>query len=98
VGKDKLRRLFWDVHDPYSDEDIYRFLLGEKDIPGLHRETMIARMLLSVRWYDLIDIFGLEKMPLFLGENILKRLWKKEMRRRYQYAREVLQRELSGAL
>lgn len=98
MGKEKLRNLFWDRENPYSDDDVYLFLLGKKNIPGLNQKDMIARMLVTIRWYDLIDIFGIENMLCFLDDDILSRLWKEEMRSRYHYVRETLQHALPTPL
>ena len=98
MGKDKLKRLFWDYENPYSADDLYEFLLQKKEIDGIDRNQLIAKMLITIRWYDLIDIFGLENMLNFLTDDVLKFIWKKGLRTDYIHARKILQRVLRPSL
>jgi hypothetical protein len=98
MGFEKLRNLLWDQNNSMSTEELYFFLRGEKDIPLLNRSQWRAKALLSMRWYDLIDIFGLEKMPDFLTDEVLRFIWKEELRKSYYYARDVIERSLRKAL
>jgi hypothetical protein len=75
-------------------EDIYEFILGEKELPYLDRDMVIARMLVYVRWYDLIDIFGLNTLKGLLNDNVFKYIANKEMREDYEYVKRVLDRVL----
>jgi len=90
----KLRNLLWDRGDDHSLEDLHSFLAGEKDLPPLNRSQWRAKALLSIRWYDLVTLFGLQKMPDFLTDEVLSFIWKKDVRDTYSYAREVIERVL----
>ena len=68
----QLKEMYWDYDYPASAEDIYEFILGEKELPYLDRDMVIARMLVYVRWYDLIDIFGLNTLKGLLSDNVFK--------------------------
>ncbi len=86
--------MFWDYDVDYSPDEIYRFLVGETEINELNRNQVIARMLISIRWYDLVDIFGIQRLYGFLNDNVLKYVWKKSVKNRYKNVRETLQRVL----
>lgn len=90
----QLKEMFWDYDYPASAEDIYKFVLGEKELDYLNREQVIARMLVYVRWYHLIDIFGLNTLKNILDDNVFKYIANKEMREDYQYVKKVLDRSL----
>ena len=91
---DKLKEMYWDYDYPASGDDIYRFILGEKELDYLHRDVVIARMLVYIRWYDLIDIFGLNKLKTLLNDNVFQYIHNKEMRENYEYVKSVLDRIL----
>ncbi len=52
-------------------------MVGEKEIKGFTRDRVIARMLTSMRWYDLVDIFGIQQLYKFLNDDVFKFIWKK---------------------
>lgn len=90
----KLKEMYWDYDYPATAEDIYRFILGEKHLEYLNRDATIARMLVYIRWYDLIDIFGLEKLRILLSDSVFPYIRNQEMRENYEYVRKVLDRIL----
>ncbi len=90
----KLKEMFWDYDYPHSAEDIYRFIIGEKELEYLQRSAVIARMLVYIRWYDLVDIFGLEKLKHLLSRDVFPYIHNKEMRENYEYVKQVLDRIL----
>ena len=91
---DKLKEMYWDYDYPAGAEDIYRFILGEKELPYLDRDVVIARMLVYVRWYDLVDIFGLIKLRSLLNDNVFQYILNEEMKENYKYVKQVLDRVL----
>jgi hypothetical protein len=91
---DMLKEMYWDYDYPASGNDIYRFILGEKELDYLVRDVVIARMLVYIRWYDLIDIFGLNKLKSLLNDNVFQYIHNKEMRENYEYVKKVLDRIL----
>lgn len=93
-NKEKLKEMYWDYDYPASADDIYRFILGEKTLDYLDRDRTIARMLVYVRWYDLIDIFGLDHLKKCLNENVFRYIANKEMRENYEYVKQVLDETL----
>ncbi len=90
-----LENLFWDYNYSLSGKDLYDFVLGEKRIPFLDRNQVKARMLMTVGWYRLIDIFGLFNLKLLLTDDALKWVWVDELREQYALARQTIERALS---
>jgi hypothetical protein len=91
MDKEKLKSIFWDYDIDYTSDDLYDFLVGKKEIKELNRNQVIARMLTSIRWYDLVDIFGIRQLFKFLNDDVLKFIWKKSIKIRYKNVRETLQ-------
>lgn len=90
----QLKEMYWDYDYPASAEDIYKFILAEKELDYLNRDQVIARMLVYVRWYDLIDIFGLDNLKTIINDNVFQYIANDEMREDYQYVKKVLDRAL----
>ena len=91
MDKEKIKSIFWDYNVDYTADDIYDFMLGKKEITGFNRYRVIARMLTSMRWYDLVDIFGIKQLYGFLNDDVLTFIWKKSLKSRYKNVRETLQ-------
>jgi hypothetical protein len=91
MDKEKIKSVFWDYDVDYSGEDIYNFLVGKREIKEFNRNRLTARLLTSMRWYDLVDIFGIKQLYGFLNDDVLKFIWKKSVKDRYKNVRETLQ-------
>ncbi len=51
-------------------------------------------MIVYIRWYDLIDIFGLNNLKVLMNPNVFKYIPNQEMRENYEYVKQVLDRVL----
>ena len=91
MDKEKLKSIFWDYDVNYTGEELYDFMMGDKEIKELIRDRVIARMLTSIRWYDLVDIFGIQQLYKFLNDDVFKFIWKKSLKNRFKNVRETLQ-------
>lgn len=91
MDKEKLKSIFWDYDVEYSADDIYDFMVGKKQAEEFNRSRLIARALTSIRWYDLVEIFGIKQLYEFLNDDVLKFIWRKSVKDRYRNVREVLQ-------
>ena len=91
MDKKKIKSIFWDYNVDYTADDIYDFMVGKKEIAEFNRNRVIARMLTSMRWYDLVDIFGIKQLYRFLNDDVLTFIWKKSLKNRYKNVRETLQ-------
>lgn len=91
----RLERIFWDYNIRERGESLYDFVLGRKDIAYLDRGEVMARMLMTVGWYHLIDIFGLKNLRNFLTDDVLRWVWVEDLRNNYRFAGEILDQILS---
>lgn len=91
MDKKKLKSIFWDYDVNYTGEELYDFIVGKKEIKEFTRDRAIARMLISMRWYDLVDIFGIQQLYKFLNDDVFKFIWKKSLKNRFKNVRETLQ-------
>jgi hypothetical protein len=90
-----LAAIFWDYNYSLSGKDLFDFVLGRKDISYLDCDQVKARMLMTVGWYQLVDIFGLVNLQLLLTEEALKWVWVDDLRKQYALAGEVIKRTFS---
>jgi hypothetical protein len=88
-----LSRLFWDMN------------IGEKDVERLFEEKIdtvdepesqrfLVRLLMSCDWYTLLKLLPPKKLAIVLNDEILNKVFPKELRDRYVYARDVLSRKI----
>ena len=90
-----LESLFWDYNYSLTGKNLYDFVLEKKEISFLGRDQVMARMLMTVGWYRLIDIFGLNNLKLLLTDDVLKWVWVDDLREQYELARQTIERALS---
>jgi activator of HSP90 ATPase len=91
MDKEKIKSIFWDYDVNYTADELYDFIVGNREIKEFNRSRVIARMLTSMRWYDLVDIFGINQLFRFLNDDVLTFIWKKSLKHRYKNVRETLQ-------
>ena len=91
----RLEYIFWDYNYLYPGKSLYDFVLEKKEIDSLDRNQVKARMLMTVGWYNLIDIFGLKNLKTFLTDDVLKWVWVDELRNQYKYAGKIIEQTLS---
>ena len=89
-----LEKIFWDYNITEPAHSLYDFVLGKKEIETLDRNRVVARMLTTVGWYDLVDIFGLKHLRCFLTDAVLQWIWPESLRNNYEHAGKVLERTL----
>jgi hypothetical protein len=94
VGLEPLEKIFWEYDHGLTGKGLYDFVLGKKDVPGLDRDMVKARMLMTVGWYRLIDIFGLRRLKQLLTEDAINRVWVDDLRDQYTLARKVIERTI----
>ena len=87
-----LKPIIWDYNiDPV---DFFEVAVGMKDRVGFfNQEAALIRMLERLSWYDLINLFGINKLSILLRKEIIARLRMKELREQYEFARKILQGE-----
>ncbi len=86
--KEELKKIVWDYE--VSLEELIQILEGRKKSFSLNREKILARLLLSVNWYKLLEIFGPHILKEILNDEVLKYIHIESLRQDFIYAREVL--------
>ena len=86
--KEELKEIVWDYE--VSLEELIQILEGRKKSFSLNREKILARLLLSVNWYKLLEIFGPHILKEILNDEVLKYIHIESLRQDFIYAREVL--------
>jgi len=86
--KEELKKIVWDYE--VSLEELIQILEGRKKSFSLNREKILARLLLSVNWYKLLEIFGPQVLKEILNDEVLKYIHIESLRQDFIYAREVL--------
>jgi len=86
-----LSRLFWDLEISQMDVDE---LLDEKfrTIENIESQQFFSRLLTSCNWYTLLRLMPPKKLQSILSNPILNKLFPKDLKEKYIYAREVLSR------
>ena len=87
--KEILKKLFWDRNVDIAY--MLRLLEGKPErIPG-DRIDLYRRFLTSHDWYTLLNLFSVTTLKdEILDEKVICRLFPKELRNRYRYARKIL--------
>jgi hypothetical protein len=86
-----LSRLFWDSKNvPFNLE---RFI--EENLHNLkdpQSQQFLSRLLSSCDWYTLLKLLPIDRLRAILNDDILSKLFPKELKNKYIYARNVLSR------
>lgn len=84
-----LSRLYWDMDLGLSD--IYRLLDEETDSPETPNEiNFYCRLLSSCDWYTLLKLISLGRIKNMLTDTVIERIYPKDLKDRFLYARQVL--------
>jgi hypothetical protein len=86
-----LSRLFWDVEMSQTDMEK---LLEEKfqTIEEVQSQQFFGRLLTSCDWYTLLKLMPSAKLKVVLSDEVLNRLFPKDLKNKYIYARNLLSR------
>lgn len=86
-----LSRLFWDVEK--NQKDLEK-LLEEKieTIEDLQSQQFFCRLLTSCDWYTLLKLIPSGKLEFVLSDAVIDRLFPKDLKNKYIYARNLLSR------
>lgn len=70
---------------------LLQLLNGEiEDVEGIDRTSFYRRLLTTYDWYTLIKLVPPEKLRMMLDDSVLDRLFPKDLRDKFLYARTVL--------
>jgi hypothetical protein len=86
-----LSRLFWDVRKNQVDLEK---LLEEKieTIEDVQSQRFFCRLLTSCDWYTLLKLIPSGNLEFVLSDAVLDRLFPKDLKNKYIYARNLLSR------
>ena len=84
-----LSRIFWD-REVNPEELLCLIDKNIDEIKGINELNFFARLLSSCDWYTLLKLLSPEKLKLILDDKIINRLYPKDLKRRFIYAKNVL--------
>jgi hypothetical protein len=87
-----LQPIIWDYSiAPY---ELYEVAIGHKERVGwFTQDKAVVRILERLSWYDLINLFGIDKLTQLLTKDVISQIRVKALQERYEFARKVLQGE-----
>jgi hypothetical protein len=87
--KKMLSMISWDLK---LDAGLLLKLLNDeiKDIEGFDKSSLYRRLLTTYDWYTLMKIVPPDKLRLMLDDSVLDRLFPKDLKEKFLYARTVL--------
>ena len=86
-----LSRLYWDMD--VNPADIYCLLNKEiEELENLDEINFYCRLLSSCDWYTLLKLVPLKNVEKILSDTVIDRLYPKDLKDRFLYAREILSR------
>jgi len=86
-----LAKLYWDTD--VKPGHLYRLLHGEvKESGHIDKINLYCRLLTTYDWHTLIKLIPANKLIEVLSDPVVNRLYPKDLRNRFLYAREVLSR------
>ena len=83
-----LKRVVWDY--AVDEDELCSIFEGKTSSFSLNKDKLSARLLLSTKWYTLLDLFGIEGVKDLLTDEAIQWIWIKDVRERFIYVRSVL--------
>lgn len=86
--KNELNRIFWDYSvDENSLCDIFE---GKTSTFSLNKDKLYSRLLMSTKWYKLLDCLGPNGLKEILTDEAIGQIWIQDIREKFKYARKAL--------
>lgn len=84
-----LSKLYWDMD--VKPGHLYRLLHEEvRESGNIDKTNLYCRLLTTYDWYTLMKLIPASKIKEALSDAVINRLYPKDLRNRFLYAREVL--------
>ncbi|NQV18092.1 MAG: hypothetical protein HQ534_06070 [Armatimonadetes bacterium] len=84
-----LGKICWDIK--IDKTLLYDLLLGNTNkISGMDRINLYTRLLTSYNWYLLLKIIPRKDIMIALSDDVIKRIFPKDLKKQYLYARKLL--------
>lgn len=88
-NKMKLKDLFWDYS--FNEAELRSLLEGKVNkVSHLDKAGLYARILTSMRWYEIVDLVGKERLEELLDDEVLTKIYSKDLRRKFTIAKRIL--------
>ena len=90
----KKKLLVSSVWDLDINSELLLQLLNDEvdDVSGINKPILYCRLLMTYDWYTLLKIVPHDKLLQMLDNLVLDRLFPKDLKDKFQYARSVLRR------
>ena len=86
--KKELKRVLWDYS--LDEKTLWAIFEGKISTFSLNQEKLYSRLLVSTKWYRLLDCLGLKGLQEILTDRVIRFIWIKDLREKFIYAKEVL--------
>ena len=87
--KKLLSDAFWDKN--VDENQLYDLIIGKiETLPFLDKKLIFCRLLSTYDWYTLIKLVPEKLLREALNNDVLGRLYPKELKEKYKYARGIL--------
>lgn len=87
--KKVLEQISWDIKIPV--DGLYRVFKGEiNNIAGIDKAWLYQRILNGYRWYTVLNIIPKEELRFLLSDEIINRLFPRQLRNKYRHVRSAL--------
>ena len=87
--KKLLSDAFWDKN--VDENQLYDFIIGKTEtLPFLDKKLIFCRLLSTFDWYTLNKLIPKKLLKEALTDDVLDRLYPKELKGKYKYARGIL--------
>lgn len=87
--KQLLEDAFWDRKiDP---DQVYDLITGRiESLPLMDKKSVFARLLSTYNWFTLLKLLPEQALEETMTDDVLSRLYPRELRGKYRYARSLL--------
>lgn len=87
--KKLLSNAFWDKN--INENQLVELINGKiNTIPFFDKKNLYSRLLSTFDWYTLLKLIPEKSLKDALADDVLERLYPKELKEKYTYARSVL--------
>ena len=86
--KRELKRIVWDY--AIDEETLVSIFQGDTHTFSLKKEKLYSRLLISTKWYRLLDLIGIEGVKELLTDEVINFIWIKDIREKFLYVKERL--------
>jgi len=83
-----LQSIYWERN--VNPERLYKILKGDVRTSGAEKYNLYLRLITGCDWYTLRKIFSDRELMQLLADDVLQRIYPKEMKEKFLYARRLL--------